>query len=59
MRVHLFSSAPKLRYILLVAATHRAALALAELLHHPQRALLLNVEPNDPEVFGFDQLLEQ
>ena len=54
MRVHFFGIHPELWYIFLVAPAHRATLALAQLLHHPQRALLLNVQPNDSEIFGLD-----
>lgn len=49
---------PETGYLLLVASADSAAFGLADPIHESKRALLLEVEANETEVFGLNERLE-
>lgn len=58
MRGHLLRVRPELWNIGIVASANGAAFTLANPPHDSQLALLIYVQPNDPEVFGLYKFLE-
>ena len=58
VRPDLLIVGPELRYVAFVAATDSTALTLADAVHDAQLALLVDVQPDYPEVLGLHQPLE-
>jgi hypothetical protein len=59
VRTYTVSVAPELRDVPLVAPAHRAAVGLADPLEQPQRTRLVDVQPDEAEVLGLHQRLQQ
>lgn len=58
MRRHLLRVSPELRNVSIITSANRTTFTLTDSPHDSKLALLIYVQPNDPEVFGLDQFLQ-